>query len=101
SVARSRFWRNRPHAQRINEACILLGAVLALGMFVFILYDTYVVLGLPPPGCRARRSVAPQRRAQGARSQAECTGAAQGRVEKRGRLRPSRRRYYDHVEGEE
>jgi hypothetical protein len=43
SVARSRCWRNRPHAQRINEACILLGAVLGLGMSVFILYDTYVV----------------------------------------------------------
>src|SRR5438876_12297343 len=61
-----------------------------------------VVAGVRPArGCRARRSVAPRRRAQGARSQAESTGAAQGRVEKRGRLRPSRRSYYDHVEGEE
>src|SRR5438132_14061316 len=48
----------------------------------------------PARGCRARRSVAPRRRAQGARRHAESTGAAQGRGEKRGGSGP-RLRYPD------
>ncbi len=60
-----------------------------------------VVAGVRPArGCRARRSVAPRRRAQGARSQAESTGAAQGRVEKRGGSGP-RLGYHDPHEGED
>jgi len=39
--------------------------------------------------------------AQVARSRAESTGAAQGRVEKPGRLRPPRLGYYDHDGGED
>jgi len=39
--------------------------------------------------------------AQVARSQAESTGAAQGRVEKPGRLRPPRLGSYDHDGGED
>src|SRR5438132_10839532 len=56
---------------------------------------------LPDSSCSGLpcSSVAPRRRAQAARSEAGSTGAAQGRVEKRGRLRPSRLGYYDHDDG--
>jgi len=60
-----------------------------------------VVAGFGPARrCRARRSVAPRRRAQAARSQAGSTAATQGRVEKRGWLRSSRLGYYDHDGGD-
>src|SRR5437016_11622824 len=41
-VARSRLWRNRPHAQRIHEVGIILGTLVFAGISVFILYEVYV-----------------------------------------------------------
>src|SRR5947208_116818 len=41
-VAHSRFWRNRPHAQRIHEVTHIMGALVFAGLSLFILYDVYV-----------------------------------------------------------
>ena len=41
-VARSRLWRNRPHAQRIHEVGIILGALVFAGISLSILYDVNV-----------------------------------------------------------
>ena len=41
-VARSRLWRNRPHAQRIHEVGIIFGALVFAGISLSILYDVNV-----------------------------------------------------------
>ena len=41
-VARSRLWRNRPHAQRIHEVGIIFGALVFAGISLFVLYEVYV-----------------------------------------------------------
>ena len=41
-VAHSRFWRDRPHAQRIHELSHIIGALIFTGLSLFILYDVYV-----------------------------------------------------------
>jgi len=41
-VARSRLWRNRPHAQRIHEVGIIFGALVFAGISLSVVYEVQV-----------------------------------------------------------